>query len=252
MNTTRPATETTSSVSCPVSRYAHCARTSRRACVRGTDDRVRLPPGRQQRARFSWRTRICSGTSGSGGGWWAGWAPAKGSRGRRMPPPRFRRLHSRAPEPCAVTPHPLRARSNPGGVRRAPSRTGAAPFTRAVTNGPIRSTHGGRPRELRAGSRFRRDDRLRRATSDRPTPPCTRPFGRATPDELRSIAESLANNYSQAGVTFDVGGVERPVPPGRRAAGHPGRRLGDHRLRRRPSGSGRWRPSWPTSTPMAR
>jgi uncharacterized circularly permuted ATP-grasp superfamily protein len=35
---------------------------------------------------------------------------------------------------------------------------------------------------------------------------------RAAPDELRSIAESLANNYSQAGVTFDVGGVERPLP----------------------------------------
>ncbi|HYI58414.1 MAG TPA: circularly permuted type 2 ATP-grasp protein [Microlunatus sp.] len=35
---------------------------------------------------------------------------------------------------------------------------------------------------------------------------------RATPDELRSIAESLASNYSQAGVTFDVGGVERPFP----------------------------------------
>src|SRR6478735_7792117 len=35
---------------------------------------------------------------------------------------------------------------------------------------------------------------------------------RAAPDELRSIAESLANNYSQAGVTFDVGGVERPFP----------------------------------------
>jgi uncharacterized circularly permuted ATP-grasp superfamily protein len=35
---------------------------------------------------------------------------------------------------------------------------------------------------------------------------------RATPEELRSIAESLANNYSQAGVTFDVGGVERPFP----------------------------------------
>jgi uncharacterized circularly permuted ATP-grasp superfamily protein len=30
---------------------------------------------------------------------------------------------------------------------------------------------------------------------------------RATPDELRAISESLANNYSQAGVTFDVGGV---------------------------------------------
>src|SRR6188474_2508032 len=35
---------------------------------------------------------------------------------------------------------------------------------------------------------------------------------RATADELRSIAESLANNYTQAGVTFDVGGVERPFP----------------------------------------
>ncbi|HEX8509725.1 MAG TPA: circularly permuted type 2 ATP-grasp protein, partial [Propionibacteriaceae bacterium] len=34
----------------------------------------------------------------------------------------------------------------------------------------------------------------------------------ATPTELRTIADSLANNYSQAGVTFDVGGVERPFP----------------------------------------
>ncbi|MCW2811797.1 MAG: hypothetical protein JWP61_2255 [Friedmanniella sp.] len=30
--------------------------------------------------------------------------------------------------------------------------------------------------------------------------------------ELRAIAESLASNYTQAGVTFDVGGVERPFP----------------------------------------
>ena len=35
---------------------------------------------------------------------------------------------------------------------------------------------------------------------------------RSSTDELRSIAESLANNYTQAGVTFDVGGVERPFP----------------------------------------
>ena len=35
---------------------------------------------------------------------------------------------------------------------------------------------------------------------------------RSSSDELRSIAESLANNYTQAGVTFDVGGVERPFP----------------------------------------
>ena len=35
---------------------------------------------------------------------------------------------------------------------------------------------------------------------------------RSTPTELRHIAESLANNYTQAGVTFDVGGVERPFP----------------------------------------
>jgi uncharacterized circularly permuted ATP-grasp superfamily protein len=34
----------------------------------------------------------------------------------------------------------------------------------------------------------------------------------STPTELRHIAESLANNYTQAGVTFDVGGVERPFP----------------------------------------
>jgi len=35
---------------------------------------------------------------------------------------------------------------------------------------------------------------------------------RATPGELKVIAEFLANNYTQAGVTFDVGGVERPFP----------------------------------------
>src|SRR5918997_4335845 len=34
----------------------------------------------------------------------------------------------------------------------------------------------------------------------------------STPAELRHIAESLANNYTQAGVTFDVGGGERPFP----------------------------------------
>jgi uncharacterized circularly permuted ATP-grasp superfamily protein len=34
----------------------------------------------------------------------------------------------------------------------------------------------------------------------------------STSDDLRMIAESLANNYTQAGVTFDVGGVERPFP----------------------------------------
>jgi uncharacterized circularly permuted ATP-grasp superfamily protein len=34
----------------------------------------------------------------------------------------------------------------------------------------------------------------------------------ATPAELKVIAEFLANNYTQAGVTFDVGGVERPFP----------------------------------------
>jgi uncharacterized circularly permuted ATP-grasp superfamily protein len=34
----------------------------------------------------------------------------------------------------------------------------------------------------------------------------------ATPAELRGIADSLASNYTQAGVTFDVGGVERPFP----------------------------------------
>ena len=37
-------------------------------------------------------------------------------------------------------------------------------------------------------------------------------LGRAQPAELRSIAETLSNNYFQAGVTFDVGGVERPFP----------------------------------------
>ncbi len=34
----------------------------------------------------------------------------------------------------------------------------------------------------------------------------------ATPAELHTIAESLANNYTTAGVTFDIGGVERPFP----------------------------------------
>src|SRR3954454_8666448 len=37
-------------------------------------------------------------------------------------------------------------------------------------------------------------------------------LSRSSSDDLRVIAESLANNYSQAGVTFDVGGVERPFP----------------------------------------
>src|SRR6476469_8972959 len=37
-------------------------------------------------------------------------------------------------------------------------------------------------------------------------------LSRSTSDDLRTIAESLANNYTQAGVTFDVGGVERPFP----------------------------------------
>ena len=37
-------------------------------------------------------------------------------------------------------------------------------------------------------------------------------LARSSAAELKVIAESLANNYSQAGVTFDVGGVERPFP----------------------------------------
>jgi uncharacterized circularly permuted ATP-grasp superfamily protein len=37
-------------------------------------------------------------------------------------------------------------------------------------------------------------------------------LGRAQPAELRTIAETLSNNYFQAGVTFDVGGEERPFP----------------------------------------
>ncbi len=37
-------------------------------------------------------------------------------------------------------------------------------------------------------------------------------LGRSSPAELKNIAESLANNYVQAGVTFDIGGVERPFP----------------------------------------
>jgi len=35
---------------------------------------------------------------------------------------------------------------------------------------------------------------------------------RATADELKVIADTLATNYIAAGVTFDVGGVERPFP----------------------------------------
>ncbi len=35
---------------------------------------------------------------------------------------------------------------------------------------------------------------------------------RSSPAELKQIAESLASNYVQAGVTFDIGGVERPFP----------------------------------------
>ena len=37
-------------------------------------------------------------------------------------------------------------------------------------------------------------------------------LGRSSTAELKSIAESLAHNYVQAGVTFDIGGVERPFP----------------------------------------
>ena len=37
-------------------------------------------------------------------------------------------------------------------------------------------------------------------------------LSRWTSDDLRLIAESLANNYTQAGVTFDVDGVEQPFP----------------------------------------
>jgi uncharacterized circularly permuted ATP-grasp superfamily protein len=37
-------------------------------------------------------------------------------------------------------------------------------------------------------------------------------LSQSTSDDLRLIAESLANNYTQAGVTFDVDGVERPFP----------------------------------------
>jgi uncharacterized circularly permuted ATP-grasp superfamily protein len=37
-------------------------------------------------------------------------------------------------------------------------------------------------------------------------------LSKSTSDDLRVIAESLANNYTQAGVTFDVDGVERPFP----------------------------------------
>src|SRR5688500_19508096 len=37
-------------------------------------------------------------------------------------------------------------------------------------------------------------------------------LSQSTSGDLRMIAEFLANNYTQAGVTFDVGGVERPFP----------------------------------------
>ena len=37
-------------------------------------------------------------------------------------------------------------------------------------------------------------------------------LAKSSPDDLRSIAKALAENYTQAGVTFDVGGVERPFP----------------------------------------
>jgi uncharacterized circularly permuted ATP-grasp superfamily protein len=35
---------------------------------------------------------------------------------------------------------------------------------------------------------------------------------RSSPAELRAIADALAHSYTQAGVTFDIGGVERPFP----------------------------------------
>ena len=37
-------------------------------------------------------------------------------------------------------------------------------------------------------------------------------LSQSSASELRQIAESLANNYTQAGVTFDIGGEERPFP----------------------------------------
>ena len=36
-------------------------------------------------------------------------------------------------------------------------------------------------------------------------------LSRSTSDDLRTIAESLANNYTQAGVTFDVGAWRESV-----------------------------------------
>ena len=67
--------------------------------------------------------------------------------------------------------------------------------------------------------------------------------------ELRVIAESLAKNYTRAGVTFDVGGVERPFPLdlvprviASPTSGRPSRRASR-------SGSGPSRRSSPTSTP---
>ena len=71
---------------------------------------------------------------------------------------------------------------------------------------------------------------------------------RSSPAELRHIADSLANNYTQAGVTFDVGGVERPFPldlvPRVIAAAEWATIEAGW-----PSGSRPWRRSWPTCTP---
>ena len=62
-------------------------------------------------------------------------------------------------------------------------------------------------------------------------------LSRSTSDDLRIIAESLANNYTQAGVTFDVGGVETAIPARFGAAGDCVTGVGDHRVRRRAAGA---------------
>src|ERR1700712_4577605 len=73
-----------------------------------------------------------------------------------------------------------------------------------------------------------------------------RPSYRAMHDVLRTIspadlsarADALASGYTDQGVTFDIGGIQRPVPARRRPAGHRVGRMGDHRGRRCAAGAG--------------
>ena len=189
MNTTRPATETTSSVSSPVARCAH----------RGPDVAQRVGPRHGHRVRLAARPPAAARASPDGPGSargrrvrrQAGWAPAKGS---------------------------------------GAARTAVHTVYRAVTRGSVRSTHGGRPRELRNGCRVRRDDRLRRQC-----PPVVRGGvrdaasggpGRAAVDR-RVTREQLLPGRSHLRRRWR----RATVPVGRGAPGHPGRRLGHHRLR---------------------